>query len=319
MKRGKQFEIDLVYLWVDGNDPAWLEKKLKTTGEFAPESETNCQARYIDNEELRYSLRSAEQFAPWIRKIFIVTDNQKPLWLDTSNPRVEIIDHTQILPPEARPCFNSAVIEYFLYRIQGLSEHFLYANDDMFFGAPVGPEFFFDPEDGYPIVRMTRKRFCKVRWVVKQLLKAGVGYYRTSVHTAALLTEKYTGKLISAVPHHNIDAYLRSDYKKAVEEVFNDTIEASLSHHVRADGDLQRSAFSFYPIAIGHAHLRNARHKDSKRIQLQHHNFMNIFKRSNSMLFCINDTQDATDEDRARVKPFLEELFPEKSEFETTS
>ncbi len=115
-------EIDLVYMWVDGNDPAWLAKKRAFTGESGAEAEATGKARYVDNDELRYSLRSAEQFAPWIRRIFIVTDGQTPEWLDVSNPRVQIVDHSDILPPEALPCYNSAVIEYFLYRIPGLAE-----------------------------------------------------------------------------------------------------------------------------------------------------------------------------------------------------
>ncbi len=121
MKKLNNPDIDLVYMWVDGNDPAWLKKKTTATGSFVAGSETDSAARYVDNEELRYSLRSAEMFAPWIRKIFIVTDNQTPAWLDLSNPRVEVVDHAAILPPEARPCFNATVIEHYLYRIPELS------------------------------------------------------------------------------------------------------------------------------------------------------------------------------------------------------
>ena len=68
-------DIDLVYLWVDGNDPQWLAKRSAFVGNVFENTEVNCKARYIDNEELRYSLRSAEKYAPWIRKIFFVTKN----------------------------------------------------------------------------------------------------------------------------------------------------------------------------------------------------------------------------------------------------
>ena len=91
----------------------------------------------------KYSLRSVEMYAPWIRKIFIVTDNQVPKWLDTSNPKIRIVDHKEILPEVSLPCFNSRLIEHFLYKIPGLSEHFLYANDDMFINRPVTPATFF--------------------------------------------------------------------------------------------------------------------------------------------------------------------------------
>ncbi len=315
MTQSKKFDIDLVYMWVDGHDPSWLEKKIATTGEFRQGTETDSSARYISNDELRYSLRSAGMYAPWIRKIFIVTDNQIPAWLDTSNPHIEVVDHSAILPPEARPCFNASVIEHYLYRIPGLAEHFLFANDDMFFGAPVTPDFFFG-DDGYPIVRLTRKMGGKLRWPVKKLLKAGVGYYRTAVHRGALLAEEHTGRFIGAVPHHNIDAYLKSDYKRAVEDIFNEQIKASAPHHVRTDGDLQRSAFLFWALGMKHGHLHWVNHRESLRIQVQRPDFMGYLRRYNPTLFCLNDTQRAIDDDRMRVKPFLEALFPEPSAFE---
>ncbi len=84
-------------MWVDGGDPAWQAKKRAVTGEMAEGSETDGKARYVDNDELRYSLRSVEKYAPWIRRIFIVTDGQTPAWLDTSNPRVCVVDHREIL------------------------------------------------------------------------------------------------------------------------------------------------------------------------------------------------------------------------------
>ena len=80
-------EIDLVYLWVDGNDPVWLAKKnayLPADRQVDPEAAGEC--RFVENDELRYSLRSAERYAPWIRRVYILTDDQTPAWLDTSNP-----------------------------------------------------------------------------------------------------------------------------------------------------------------------------------------------------------------------------------------
>ena len=125
MKNEKEkIGVDLVYLWVDGNDPAWQTKYAAFANSGSKGFEINCKGRYADNDELKYSLRSVEMYAPWIRKIFIVTDNQVPEWLDTSNPKVQIVDHTEIMPEESLPCFNSCLIEHYLYRIPGLAEHF---------------------------------------------------------------------------------------------------------------------------------------------------------------------------------------------------
>lgn len=88
----------------------------------------------------RYSLRSLEVNAPWIRHIYIVTNGQVPAWLDTSNPRVSIIPHHLIFPNRSvLPTFSSLAIEFNLHRIPNLSETFLYFNDDVFLGRPVTP------------------------------------------------------------------------------------------------------------------------------------------------------------------------------------
>ena len=133
----ENISIDLVYLWVDGNDPKWLEKKQRFM-----DKKMNTTGRYVDNQELKYSLRSVEKHLPWIRKIFIVTDEQTPLFLNTDQQKIQIVDLAEIMPKEILPSFNSNIIEQFLYKIPGLSEHFIYANDDMFINADLDPSFF---------------------------------------------------------------------------------------------------------------------------------------------------------------------------------
>jgi hypothetical protein len=310
-------EIDLVYLWVDGNDPAWRERKRAFLGEPPDDGgETNCTARWADNDELRYSLRSAERFAPWIRRVFIVTDGQTPAWLDTSNPRVTIVDHREIMPPQALPCYNACVIEHFIYRIPGLAEHFLYSNDDTFFGAPLTPDFFF-AADGYPILRLKRKICGKLREAVKRWLKVGYGHYRRALLRSARQVERVTGRYFSGIPHHNIDSYRKSDYRRAVEDVFGDEVESSLSHSIRTEGDFHRSAIALWTLATGHAHRKYvARKSESCRIGVHKPDYMETIRRYSPRLFCLNDSQRASDADRERIRPFLEELFPEPSSFE---
>lgn len=311
--------IDLVYLWVDGEDPKWQEKKREFTGVLSDNSETNNKGRYMNNDELRYSLRSAEKHASWIRRIFIVTDNQQPEWLDTGHPRIQIVDHKDIMPAEILPSFNSTVIEYFLHRISGLSEQFLFANDDMFFNADLHPDFFF-ANDGYPIVRLKRKPFGKWHPSLDAFLRGLVGrtpgQYARKLASSASLVARMFGKYYAGVPHHNIDAFLKSDYRNAVETVFAEQVEQSQSHHVRTAGDIHRSAFSYYALAIGHAHLKYVGRREASRILVHKHDFKAYLNRYQPQLFCLNDSQHVTDGHRAQVRPFLEEVFPAKSEFE---
>lgn len=183
-------DIDLVYLWVNGNDPQWLAKRNACIGKTEEKSAVNCDGRYADNDELKYSLRSIDKYAPWLRRIFIVTDNQVPVWLDTSNARVRIVDHKEIMPDVCLPCFNSAVIEHFLYKIPGLAEHFIYANDDMFINKPVTPETFFG-KDGLPIVRFNRRPFRKWTLLFKEKVQGKrLSNYVQTIRNSAELVEK---------------------------------------------------------------------------------------------------------------------------------
>ena len=142
-------DVDLVYLWVSGQDPRHREKRnywLQQSG-LAPRL-FNPDVRYVEEDELRYSLRSVEAFAPWVRKIFIVTDDQVPAWLNVEHPKIRMVDHREIIEAEFLPTFNSKVIVNNLYRIPDLSEHFIYTNDDCFFGQPCRKEDFFARRPG---------------------------------------------------------------------------------------------------------------------------------------------------------------------------
>lgn len=306
----------MVYLWVDGNDPAWQAKRSAFIGGPQEASSVNCKGRYANNDELKYSLRSIERYAPWIRKIFIVTDNQTPDWLDTSNPRARIVDHTEILPEESLPCFNSDVIEHYLYRISGLAEHFLCANDDVFLHREVTEKDFFTPE-GMPIVRLTRKPFRKLRWLFREnVLRKPLKNYSKKVALAARLVEERFGVYFTGMPHHNIDAYLKSNLRHVAEEVLREEFLANSRHKMRSDDDVQRVAFSYIALAEKRARLRYVTQKESMIVRIHKQKDYMKFKENNPTFFCMNDSEYADDGDRITAKAFLEQIFPEKSQFE---
>ena len=144
------FDIDVVFTWVDGNDPAWqlrrldrqrIESGTEDAGEInLPDMSA---ARFRQRDELRYALRSVYSFMPYVRQIYIVTDRQTPDWLG-EHPTVRVVDHTEIFEdPADLPCFNSNAIETNLHRIPGLAEHFVYFNDDVMLLGPTPPSMFF--------------------------------------------------------------------------------------------------------------------------------------------------------------------------------
>ncbi|MEV5691692.1 stealth family protein [Micromonospora globbae] len=137
------FPIDIVYTWVDGTDPDWLRRRAEVTG-MPYHAEAASAARFLSRDELRYSLRSVHLFAPWVRHIYLVTDDQVPPWLDQSAPGLRVVSHREIFAdPSVLPTYNSHAIESQLHHIDGLSEHFLYFNDDVFLGTDVLPRDFF--------------------------------------------------------------------------------------------------------------------------------------------------------------------------------
>ena len=308
--------IDLVYLWVDGNDPKWQAKRNAVFRKKVENSSSNFNGRYANNDELKYSLRSIERYAPWFRKIFIVTDDQTPEWLNIENPKIKIIDHKEILPHESLPCFNASVIEHFLYKIPDLSEHFLFSNDDTFFNKTVMPTDFF-AEDGFPIVRLSRKPFRRLRWFFrKKILNKPHKLYSIAVFNAAELVKHKFGNFYNGLPHHNIDSYLKSDCVHVAEQIFKNEIDSMKINHFRSVNDTHRAIYSYVALAEKRGHLQYVSRKESLHVHIQKDKHYEKLKKFNPTFFCMNDTEYADDNDRMKLKMWLSTRFPEKSGFE---
>ncbi|XP_018353638.1 PREDICTED: N-acetylglucosamine-1-phosphotransferase subunits alpha/beta isoform X2 [Trachymyrmex septentrionalis] len=141
--------IDVVYTWVNGSDPMFLESLQKHVSIVDLSAVTS---RFSDKDELRYSLRSLEMYAPWVRHVYIVTNGQIPSWLDMDNPRITLVTHEDIfLNKSDLPTFSSPAIESHIHRIPGVSDKFLYFNDDVMLGAEIWPEDFITQAGGQKI------------------------------------------------------------------------------------------------------------------------------------------------------------------------
>ncbi|TSK13552.1 N-acetylglucosamine-1-phosphotransferase subunits alpha/beta [Bagarius yarrelli] len=139
-------------LTLDGKEltvsPAFLFWDLSAVSQSKQDEDVSA-SRFEDNEELRYSLRSVERHAPWVRHIFIVTNGQIPSWLNLDNPRVTVVTHEEIFQNQSHlPTFSSPAIETHIHRIPGLSQKFIYLNDDVLFGKDVWPDDFYSHSKG---------------------------------------------------------------------------------------------------------------------------------------------------------------------------
>lgn len=138
--------IDFVITWVDYNDPEWNHRKFTHLNNALLEDDSV--QRYRDWGLLKYFFRGVEKYAPWVNKIHFVSDNHIPTWLNTDHPKLNIINHESYIPTKYLPTFNSHTIELNLHLIPGLSENFVYFNDDMFLIGPVDKQLFF--KNGLP-------------------------------------------------------------------------------------------------------------------------------------------------------------------------
>lgn len=134
-------KIDFVMIWVDGSDEEWRKEKNKYAG--LPDDEINGEIRFRDWDNLKYWFRGVEKFAPWVNNVYFVTCGHYPKWLNLDCPKLKFIKHEDYIPKEYLPTFSSHTIEINLHRIKGLSEKFVYFNDDIFLISPVESEDFF--------------------------------------------------------------------------------------------------------------------------------------------------------------------------------
>lgn len=100
--------------------------------------------RWDNNDEIMYCLQSIENFASWTRKIWIVVDSEAPdlsRLSDKMRAKVNVVFHREVFDEFSAvlPTFNSLAIESVIWRIDGLSDRFIYFNDDVFLSAPLHP------------------------------------------------------------------------------------------------------------------------------------------------------------------------------------
>lgn len=139
-------KIDFVIPWVDGNDPFWLEEKNKYAN---PNDKINKNSLFRNWDNLEYLFRGIEQFTPWVNKIYFLTYGHLPSWLNKYHEKLVIVEHKDFIPLEHLPIFNSHAIEVNLHKIKGLSEKFVYFNDDTFITKKIKSEVFF--KNGLPV------------------------------------------------------------------------------------------------------------------------------------------------------------------------
>lgn len=324
-------KIDFVISWVDSADPEWQQKKQAYSGKKVVNS-SNGDERFRDYGTLRYLLRSIEKYANWVNHIYLVTDHQRPNWLSTSNPRLTVIDHQDIIPAAALPTFNSNAIDFCLDRIPGLSEQFVYFNDDFLINKDVVPTDFFKnglPRDFRIYSRLIPNSdfdfllfnniLCINQWLKGQRQSVNGMFSRTyglrgNIKNLVQIVRN-GGRVSNYVLYHNAYSFTKSEYR-AAKKMWQQKIQQTVSHRFRTRDDVTVYLIRYFRLEKGDFAPKSPKF-DAYYTLNQTHALINELTHSKHHLVCVNDA-DTTDyvDKKTKLVCALNEKFAQQSDFE---
>ncbi|MFC7794861.1 stealth family protein [Streptomyces cinereoruber] len=315
------FPVDVVYTWVDADDPVWRESKERTrrllgheAGGPALHEQAANDARFTSRDELRYSLRSLHQYAPWIRNVFLVTAGQVPGWLDLDHPGLRVVDHREIFSdPSALPTFNSHAIESQLHHIPDLSEHFLYLNDDVFFGRPTALGSFFHANG------LSKFFMSKALIPTGRALPGDLPVNAAGKNSRGLIARQF-GTFVSQKMKHTPHA-LRRSVLNEIEHTYRGDHWTTQHARFRSSQDVPIASslhhyFAYHSARATVGDLRYVYIDIGDRAAQQR--LDRLAARRDFDTFCINDTVVPEDRDAQErmVRRFLDDYFPVPSPYE---
>ncbi|MGP3536320.1 stealth family protein [Microbacterium sp. RD1] len=308
-------EIDMVFSWVDGSSSEFQRQRAARMKGYVVGDGDDSPARFRQVDELRFALRSVHMYAPWVRRIFIATDSPRPDWL-AEHPGVTIVPSEEFFADTASlPTHNSHAVEAQLHRIPGLAEHFLYSNDDMFFGRPVSPELFFS---GGGVSRF-----------VESGVRIGTGapHVGRSGHdnglrvNRALLQERFGRAITHDLEHCAVP--MRRSVAAELEREFADDYARTAASRFRSATDISvtNSLYHYYALLTGRAVVtREPRVQYVQTTQLESLRVMErLVRRRDTDMFCLNDgsVPEMPEEMRVRaLRSCLERAFPIRAPWE---
>ncbi|WP_416305801.1 Stealth CR1 domain-containing protein [Neptunicella sp. SCSIO 80796] len=308
--------IDIVITWVDGNDPAWLAEKAKYT---TPHVIMNGTDRYRDWDNLQYLFRGIEKFMPWVNHIFFVTWGHLPAWLNTHHDKITIVKHEDFLDKQHLPVFNVNPIEINFHKIKGLSEQFIYFNDDCFVLQPLQQTHFF--RQGLPVnaaisnimhegviapivlndLELINKNFNRHKG--DRLTKRGIigknwwkwfypGYGLKILDTLLLLRWKTFSGFVN---YHQPQPYLKQTYQNVWEKEPEALLQTSASRF-RAPTDVNQYLFRYWQFVSGQFYPDSVKNAFKRRRYVELRSVGNVenaakeIESGNYQMYCLNDS-----------------------------
>lgn len=312
------FEIDVVFSWVDGASLEFQRARAKRMESYVIGEGDGSEARFRQLDELKYALRSIHLYAPWVRNIYIATDSPRPAWL-ADHPRVTIVPSEEMFADvTVLPTHNSHAVESQLHHISGLSEHFLYSNDDMFFGRAVSPSAFFSPGGITKFIEATTRIGTGASNVERS------GFENAARVNRRLLAERF-GRVITRHLEHAATP-LRKSVMAELEREFPDDFARTAASRFRQATDISvtNSLYHYYSLLTGRAVVQTAaRVKYVDTTMRSGIDDMRMLLESRDYdFFCLNDGSfpELSGEERtAAVTEFLESYYPVPAPWEVPS
>lgn len=328
-------EIDFVVTWVDMNDPKWKKDFATYSGKIDNSKNEVSEARFRDYGFLKYWFRGIEKFAPWVRKVHFVTCGQHPEWLNINHPKLQLVNHSDYIPNQYLPCFNSSLIEIYLHKIPGLAEHFVYFNDDFFIINNITEERFFKnglPNDiaafrtnlGLSLwskclknnIRVINQHFDK-----KEVMKRDHDkWFDPSYGSRGRLTKLLSGydKFVTLRTPHNAQPYLKRTFEDVWKHAEKELTGMSV-HRFRSPEDYTQELFRTWQICKSDFNSYNT-YKDTKMFPLlfKTEKAVKAIREQSYSLVCINDNEHIVNFEKTMqsVNDAFESILPEKSSFE---
>jgi hypothetical protein len=327
-------DMDFVITWVNGNDPEWLE----SFNQYAPQKKNISidisKERYRNNGLLRFWFRAIEKNAPWVNKIFFVTNGQKPAWLNLENTKLNWVKHKDFIPNEFLPTFSCRPIHLHLHRIKSLSDNFVLFDDDMFILNPVQKEYFFKkslPKD-YELLRPIKIPDFYSHVAINNMIEINKNFKKETVIKNNIFKYfNYRYGLRHFIPAYYISSsntfpgfyykhFAQPFLKNTFKEVWlncNDILEVTSYNRFRTISDVTSNLFRYWQLAKGDF-FPETPNKQRIKFNVGITNISQIVKTIKSKYMkeiCINDT-DCPDEIYTELSKCFNEKFPHKSSFE---
>ena len=330
-------KIDFVIMWVDGSDPAWLEEKNKYLEKKIDTS--NAINRYRDMGLLKYWFRGVERFAPWVNKIHFVTWGHIPSWLNTNNPKLNVVKHEDFIPKKYLPVFNANAIEIHLHRIKGLTEKFVYFNDDTFLINSLKQIFFFrnglpcdlwrdnipycdkDTDPLFEHILLNDKMLICRHFNKKEVIKKNFSkcfnlkYGKRNIRFLLLYKWPYMAGFDN---FHVAAPFLKSTFEDLWKKEY-DILETTSYSRFRRMVDVNQYVFQLWQIYTGRFTPKSIR-ETGMFFDLSNDNsaIFDVIDKQKTNMICINDSDLSIDYEKVikELAEHFDKILPNKSSFE---